>query len=275
MTKYRGLLGIFGRRTLRLVLGLMLALGLVSQPVVVMAATYVGASLGDVKPEDKAKVDSPQPVQLLFQFKTKGAPNAAATKFLKAKVTEIITNSGLFSTVSENPVPNGAVLSVVIDNVIAPGDMSKATAQGAVTGATLFIAGSNITDNYLSTLEYVSGPGAAKITRTARHALITQMGLINSPPENAVKIGSMKDGIFMMTSQIVLNPLNDIAKDPTFAGGAPAPVDTAPAAPVDTAPAAPAEAMPAAPVAAPADAAPPAAAPPAQPDPAATPTPKA
>jgi hypothetical protein len=226
-----------GRRVLRLVLGAMLAMGLIGQPAMVMAATYVSADLGDVKPEDVAKVDNPQPVQLLFQFQTKGAPNAAATKFLKAKVTEIVTKSGYFSQVSEEPVANGAVLSVTIDNVIAPGDLSKATAQGAVTGATLFIAGSNVTDNYLSTIEYVSGPGAAKITRTARHSLITQLGLINSAPQNAVKIGSMKDGIYTMASQIILNPLNDIAKDPAFAGGAPAPVEAAPAAPAGAAPA--------------------------------------
>ncbi len=278
MTKRQGwMLSLIGRRAMRLVLALMVSVGLTCGPVAAMAATYVGAELGDVKPEDKAKVENPQPVQLLFQFKTKGAPNAAATKFLKDKVTEIVTSSGLFSTVSDAPVANGAVLSVVIDNVIAPGDLSKAAGQGAVTGATLFIAGSNITDNYLSTLEYVSGPGAEKITRTARHTVITQLGLINSAPQNAVKIGSMKDGIFMMTTQIILSPLNDIAKDPNFAGGtpaaAPAPADAAPATPAD-APAAPVDATaPAAP--APAEAAPPAAATPAaQPDPATAPTPK-
>ncbi|MDQ0466008.1 hypothetical protein QO010_003801 [Caulobacter ginsengisoli] len=233
------LLGSIERRALRLFMALMVAAGLACSPVAAMAATYVSAELGDVKPEDKAKVESPQPVQLLFQFKTKGSPNAAATKFLKAKVTEIVTNSGLFSSVSEAPVANGAVLSVVIDNVITPEEMSKATGQGVKTGATLFIAGSNITDHYVSTLEYVSGPGAPKITRSAKHALITQMGLINSAPEGAVKIGSMKDGVFTMASQIILNPLNDIAKDPAFAGGTPGPAD-APAAPADAVPATPA-----------------------------------
>jgi hypothetical protein len=241
------LLGSVERRALRLFMALMFAAGLACSPVAAMAATYVSADLGDVKPEDKAKVESPQPVQLLFQFKSRGAPNAAATKFLKAKVTEIVTNSGVFSSVSEAPVANGAVLSVVIDNIVTPEDLSKATGQGVKTGATLFIAGSNVTDNYISTLEYVSGPDGAKITRTAKHAVITQLGLINSPPAGAVKIGSMKDGIFTMTSQIILNPLNDIAKDPGFAGGA-APVAPAePAAPVEATPAAPAEAPPATP----------------------------
>jgi hypothetical protein len=252
----------------RLAIALMFALGLASHPVASLAATYVSADLGDVKPEDKAKVDNPQPVQLLFQFETKGAPNAAATKFLKAKVTEIVTNSGLFSSVSEEPVPNGAVLSVVIDNVVTPEEMSNATAQGVKTGATLFIAGSNITDHYVATIEYVSGPGAAKITRTAKHALITQMGMINKPPENAVKIGSMKDGVFTMATQIILNPLNEIAKDPAFAGGEPAvPAEAAPAEAV----------APADPATPPADAAPaePATAPPAEPAPADPAAPKA
>ncbi|MEJ0063998.1 MAG: hypothetical protein WDM85_00120 [Caulobacteraceae bacterium] len=36
------------------------------------AAEYVGAGLTDVKPEDKAVVSNPQPVQVLIQFQTKG-----------------------------------------------------------------------------------------------------------------------------------------------------------------------------------------------------------
>jgi hypothetical protein len=108
------------------------------------------------------------------------------------------------------------VLSVVIDNVIAPGEMSAAAGKGVVTGATFFIAGSNITDHYICTVDYVANPTAPKITRTARHAVITQMGLINSPPEGAVKIGSMKDAIFTMARQIVANPLNALAADPQF-----------------------------------------------------------
>ena len=202
---------------LALALGLLLALAV---PRVSEAATYVGAATGDVKPADKAVIASPKPVQLLFQFKTKGAPNGAATKFTKDKVTQAVKDSGLFSEVSEGPVAGGAILNVVIDNVVEPGAISEATGKGFVTGATFFIAGSNTTDHYLCTVDYLGAPDAAKITRTATHTLIMQMGLINSPPPNAVRIGRMDDAVFTLVRQIVANPLNEIGRDPAFAGGA-------------------------------------------------------
>lgn len=214
-----------------------------------VAAAYVGNGLSDLKPEDKVVVAHPQPVQLLFSFKTKGAPNAKATKYLKAKVTETVTASGLFSAVSETPTDNGAVLSVVIDNVVNPDEMKKAEGAGAVTGATLFIKGSNITDHYVSTVEYVSGPGAPTISRTAEHRVIVQLGMINSEPKDAVKVGKMDEAIFTMARQIVANPLNEVARDPGFQGAAPA----APApAPAEAAPAQAATPATAAPAAAPA-----------------------
>ena len=228
----------------------------------VLAAEYLDAATTDVKPEDRVAVANPQPVQLLFQFATKGAPNAAATKYAAAQVLDTVRKSGLFSEVSTTPVANGAILSVVIDNVVNPGEMSDAAAKGAVTGATFFIAGSNVTDHYLCTIDYVSGPNASKITRTARHAMITQMVLINHPPENAVKIGSIKDAFAVMVRQIISNPLNAIAADPGFQPQA----ATAPAAtPVSGDPSVPATASP------PAETVPPAKAPSPQEPPAAAP----
>jgi len=215
------------------------ALVMVAAPGVAAAGMLLDASLGDVKPEDKAVIAQPRPVQLLFVFRTKGAPNGKATKFLKETVFETVRSSGLFSEVSEGPVEGGAVLSVGIDNVIQPKEINAAAAKGAVTGATLFLAGSNIRDNYECTVEYVPAPGSPTITRTAHHAVVTQLGLINSAPKDAVKVGSAKDTIFAMARQIVSNPLQAAAHDPGFVPGqAPA---ASSAAPVDAAqPASPA-----------------------------------
>jgi hypothetical protein len=210
---------------------LVIALALVGHAAPAAAAAYVDAATTDVKPEDKVVVAHPQPVQLLFQFKTKGAPNGRATKYLMDQVTDTVKASGLFSDVSTAPVANGAVLSIVIDNVVDPGEMSAAAGKGFVTGATFFVAGTTVKDHYLCTVEYVGGPTAAKITRTATHAVYTQMGLINSPPPNAVKIGGMKEAVLTMTRQIVANPLNAVATDPAFQGAAPSASPMTPAAP--------------------------------------------
>lgn len=212
-------------------------------PTAASAAAYVGAALKDLKAEEKVVVAHPQPVQVIFSFHTKGAPNARATKELKDEVMKAVTASGLFSTVSEQPVANGAILNIVIDNVIDKGEMAKAEGQGFVTGATFFVAGSNVTDHYVSTLDYVANATAAKITRSAKQSIIVQMGLINSAPQDAVKIGGMRDAVYTMTRQVVSVPLNDIARDPGFTGEATAAAVAAPAAtPAPTATPAPAAA---------------------------------
>ncbi len=204
--------------------------GMAAAPV--RAAGYVGAELGDVKPEDKAVVAQPRPVQLLFQFCTKGAPNGRATKFLKSKVLDAVKASGLFSDVSEDTVADGAILNVVIDNVIPPKAMQNAEVSGAATGATMFIAGSNIWDHYTSQLDYVAGPDAPKITRTAAHSVVMQMGLINKAPADAVKVeGGINGAVFTMTRQIVENPLNALAKDTAFLPSANVTPSAAPAIP--------------------------------------------
>ena len=164
---------------------LLLGLAMASVATAAVAAAYIGDGITDLKPEDKVVIASPQPVQLIFQFQTKGAPNARATKLLKQKVVDTVKASGLFSTVSDDAVPNGAILSITINDIASPADMADAEGKGAVTGATFFVVGSNIADHYLCTLDYVASPTAAKLERTAKHSVIIQMGMINKPPEHA------------------------------------------------------------------------------------------
>jgi hypothetical protein len=228
---------------LALLLAVMLAVGGGGRA---SAASFVDAGLPDVPADKRVVIAHPQPVQLLFQFHTKGAPNLQATKLVKQPVVDAVKASGLFSAVSEDPAPNGAVLNVIIDNIVDPDDLRAAEANGVKTGATLFIAGSTVRDHYVATLDYIGGPTAPKITRTASHSLLVQMGLINSAPANAVKVdGGIKGALFTMARQIVSNPLNALASDPGFAPAADAPAGNATAPPA-AAPA-PAPADPAAP----------------------------
>ncbi len=162
----------------------------------------------------------PQPVQVLFQFETKGAPNARATKMLKTQVFQIIKDSGAFSDIGETPTPNGAVLSVTIDNVMDPGATGDAEAKGFVTGATFFLVGNTVKDNYICTVSYVAGPGASTITKTARHALYTQVGMTAPTPKDAVKVGAIKEALNIMVRQIVANPLNECGARPGLPGRA-------------------------------------------------------
>jgi hypothetical protein len=192
-----------------------------------LAASYVDPTLKDVPAEAKAKVAAPQPVQILFQFQTDGAPNDRATKMLKQQVIDTVKASGAFSEVSEAPVANGAVVSVTLNNVVK--DLKDATAQGFVTGLTFGLKGSLVTDHYICTVEYVGGPDAAKISSTVNHAIHTTLG-IKAAPEGMVKSKNILEAVMTMTRQAVSNSLNQVALDPAFAGApatAPAPADAA------------------------------------------------
>jgi hypothetical protein len=254
-------------------IGAILAIGIAGAPSAASAASYVDAALGEIKPADKTVVANPQPVQLLFEFQTKGALNARGTKILKDKVVDAVKSTGVFSEVSDTPTANGAVLQIIINDAPHEGDEAAAEGKGFVTGATFFVAGSTVRENYDCTINYVASPSAPPITRTANDGIYFQLGLINSPPPNAVKIGSLVDAEYAMTRFIVINPLNALAADPAFQAAAPAAAPTAAPAPTSTAQAAAAP-VPAAVPLAPASSAtapPPAAAPTPAPAPVSTP----
>ncbi len=176
------------------------------------ATHYVDTALKDVPAEKMKKVDTPKPVQLLFEFQSKGASSPVATTQLKPQVVEIVKKTGLFSTVSDAPVANGTVLSIVVNNVPLSDD---AASKGFVTGLTFGLAGSAVTDGYICTVSYIADNGTPKISKTVRHAIHTTLGA-KGAPTNAVKSASIQDAIETMMRQIVTNGVNDVATDPSF-----------------------------------------------------------
>ena len=92
---------------------------------------YLDSGLQELKPEEKVAVASPKPVQMLFEFQTKGVANGQATDFVKGEVLTTVQASGLFTQVGPAPVTDGALLHVVINNVPNTDD---AFAKGFTTG---------------------------------------------------------------------------------------------------------------------------------------------
>ena len=125
---------------------------------------YVDSGLQELKPEEKVAVASPKPVQLLFEFQTKGVANGQATDFVKGEVLTTVQASGLFTQAGPAPVADGALLHVVINNVP---NTDEAFAKGFTTGLTLGLAGNTVTDAYICTVDYLVG-GTKKIE--IRHA---------------------------------------------------------------------------------------------------------
>lgn len=222
-----------------LMAALALALALVFAPGTAHAARFwVSNELGDVAEADRATVAEPHPVQLIFQFQTNGAANARATNFLKAQITELVTDSGLFSAVSADPVEGGAIISVTINDTA---DMQAAERQGFATGLTFGLHGTAVGDFYIASVEYLGTTNAATIRKEARHTLMTTIGRTD-PPANTTQVTNAEEGIRTVVRQLLAHMLNDLARDPGFSGAvaaapAPAAETVAPAPTAEPAPA--------------------------------------
>lgn len=176
------------------------------------ASFYVDTATKEVPVAELKKVEQPKPVQLSFEFLSKGAPNARATEFLKDSVTQQIKASGLFSSVETAPAPNVSVLNVKLDNVPITKD---AASQGFVTGLTFGLAGSTVSDGYVCTLQYLPAGQGQIITATARHAIHTTLGNSNPPP-TAKKSADMETAVKTMTHEVLSTALRDLAANPSF-----------------------------------------------------------
>lgn len=139
---------------------------------------YVDPSLGETPVSGLAKPHDPQAIQLLFEFRTKGVPNARATASVEPRVQDEVAKSGLFSTVTAEPVPSGRKLMISVDNVEPDGQ--HAHQKGFVTGLTFGLDGSTVSDNYVCTFTYLE-PGHAPVTKEIRHTLYTTVGVTNPP----------------------------------------------------------------------------------------------
>jgi len=176
------------------------------------ASAYLDASTKEIPVAQFKKPASPAPVQLLFDFQTKGVVNAQATAMLRDRVVAQVKSSGLFSEVGTTVVPNGAVLSITLNNVPMSDD---AFTKGFLTGLTLGLAGTQVGDGYVCTATYRNADSTAPVVKQARHAIYTTIGATGGP-SNAVKMPNHQEAAFQMTSQVVSNVLNDLSQDASF-----------------------------------------------------------
>ncbi len=176
---------------------------------------YVDTGLKDVPPQDIAKPASPQDVQLIFEFRTKGVANAGATALLKDQVTQLVSESGVFARVSGTPEQSAGFLSVVIDNVPLSDD---AFSKGFVTGLTFGLAGNTVTDGYVGTIEYTPAGQKKSIKTTVRHAIHTTVGA-QGAPANATPSASLDEAAKTMTRHVVMNGLKTLSHDKSFISG--------------------------------------------------------
>ncbi|WP_027797131.1 hypothetical protein [Paraburkholderia acidipaludis] len=139
--------------------------------------SYVDNSLGEPNASALKKPATPQPIQLLVEFQTKGVTNARGTDYVKSHIYEQVSQSGLFSQVSYDPVPSGRKLSIVINNVPLTDNVA---AKGFGVGLTFGLIGTMVTDGYECTASYVE-PGHESVDKVVKDAIYTTVGNASGP----------------------------------------------------------------------------------------------
>lgn len=177
------------------------------------ASFYIDNGVKEVSNSQFVKVQPQHAVQLLFVAQTKGVDNVRATANLRPMIIERIKATGLFTDISDVPVPGGALLNVTWNNVSLS---DHPEAKGFVTGATFGLVGNTVGDGYIVKASYSSAPGQAAITQEARHALYTSLGASSGPDAPATKMPNAQSAIAAIVNQVISVLMFGISQDPTF-----------------------------------------------------------
>ncbi len=173
------------------------------------ASMYVDTATKEIPVADMKKPAQPKPTQVSFEFKTRGAPNAAATKQLTDPVIKQVAESGLFAPAAG---PGSAMLTVSLDNIQLGDDPSS---KAFVTGLTFGLAGTAVTDGYICTVTYLAPGQTAPVVKKATHAIHATIGNASAPAGAGPKVDAAT-AINTMTRAIVSNALRDLSIDPAF-----------------------------------------------------------
>ncbi|HLX79416.1 MAG TPA: hypothetical protein VKS43_02405 [Burkholderiales bacterium] len=168
---------------------------------------YVDKTLPPASKSDVATTAAPQPVQLLYEFQTRGSANARATESTRERVFNVAKESGLFSVVSGEPQANQHRLTVVINNVPITQD---AVSKGVGVGLTFGLVGAVVTDGY-ECKAVLTIPGAAPVTLEYRHAIHSALGN-TAPPPGLTPEPSPRDAVTKLLNQLMWSIMRDLSK---------------------------------------------------------------
>ncbi len=207
-----GILLAFLRRFL-VVAGLVIA---VATPAYA-AKWFIDGALGELKPEAKVTVVQPQPVQLILEFQREGKSVPAAVKQVKPVFLDSLKKSGAFSEISDVPNAKGALLSIVMTNIVDREQLAKLKKKAFGAGLT-FGLGSGVvaTDFYSIRFEFVPATGKTPIVVTIEHALHMKFGN-TTETINGQQVKNVREALNGVISQAVAKGVNGLASDPGFA----------------------------------------------------------
>ena len=174
----------------------------------ISARSYVDSALPPADKTHVPAVERSQPVQALYEFRTRGVANAGATEQTRAAVMEVLQGSGVFSAVSAEPVAAGRRLIITIDNVPITSH-EDAMAKGFGTGLTFGLIGTMVTDGYVCEATY-SAPAAEPVKLSYRHAIHTTIGNASGPP--GLEGRTPAEAANLLVRQLTWSVLRDLGK---------------------------------------------------------------
>jgi hypothetical protein len=181
------------------------------------AKWFIDNGLGALDPAAKVSVLQPQPVQLILEFQREGKSVPAAVKQLKPMFVDALKKSGAFSEIVDVPTKNGALLSVVMTNIVDREQLAKLKKKAFGAGLT-FGLGSGVvaTELYTIRFELVPATGKPPVVTTIEHAFHMKFGntdqAINGQP-----VKNVKEALNGVVNQAVAKGVNGLAADPGFA----------------------------------------------------------
>jgi hypothetical protein len=180
------------------------------------AKFFVDNKLGEVKPEERVTVSNPQPVQLIFEFQRDGKLVPAAVKQVKPMIIDALKERVIFSDVTEKPVASGALLNIVINNVVNKEELSKLKGKAFGAGLSFGLASGFVaTDRYLISFELIPATGKAPIISKLEHALHMKYG--NTAVEvDGTQVKNAMEAVRGVVRQAIAKGMNTVASNPGF-----------------------------------------------------------
>jgi len=167
---------------------------------------YVDAKLPSVKYSDLSPLPAPAPIAVEVTFLSNGSPNEKGQDYVQQRVIKCLEGSGLFAKVDAGAASSGeGVLKIVMENIPSSG----AAGKGFLTGLTLGIVGSTVTDQYDFKATYQGGSGAP-IEKHYQHAIYTTIGHASMPGLTPM---STEEAVNQVVEQLTLNTLQDLQRD--------------------------------------------------------------
>lgn len=166
---------------------------------------YVDPTLPHVSYADLKPVVTKQPVQLFFEYQTKGTTNAKVTELVRPMLIDTMTKSALFSDVVVSPAAYERQLFITINNFPVTKDAST---KGFMTGLTFGLAGTMVTDGFMLTAIY-KAPGNGEVKHSYQHALHSTIGNASGPAGLTPVINADR-GIREIMDGLMLNLLKDM-----------------------------------------------------------------